>query len=51
MKKRVEESLEGKVKEYNLAVGWFDYKYENCWKKQTTELNAQIKMLRLLLDD
>ena len=51
MKKKVEEALKRKVKEYNLVVGWFDYKYRNCREKQATELNAQIKMLRFLLDD
>ena len=59
MKKKVEEALERKVKEYELVVAWFDDEYENCrendvvneYEKQATELNAQIKLLRFLLDD
>ena len=59
MKKKVEEALERKVKKYELVVAWFDYEYENCreddvvneYEKQATELNAQIKLLRFLLDD
>lgn len=59
MKKKVEEALERKVKEYELVVSWFDYDYEKCsendvaneYEKQATELNAQIKLLRFLLDD
>lgn len=59
MRKKVEEVLERKVKEYELVVAWFDYEYQNCrdtdvvkeYEKQATELNAQIKLLRFLLDD
>jgi len=59
MKKKVEEALERKVKEYELVVAWFDCEYENCiennvvneYEKQAIELNAQIKMLRFLLAD
>jgi|TARA_R110000824_G_scaffold106610_2_gene251940 hypothetical protein len=59
MKKKVEEALERKIKEYALIVAWFDYEYEYCrendvvneYEKQATELNAQIKLLRFLLDD
>ena len=59
MKKKAEEALERKIKEYALIVEWFDYEYQNCrdndmvkeYEKQETELNAQIKLLRFLLDD
>ena len=59
MKKKAEEALERKIKEYALIVAWFDYEYQNCrdndmvkeYEKQETELNAQIKLIRFLLDD
>ena len=59
MKKKVELALERKIKEYALIVAWFDYEYQNCrendivkeYEKQGVELNAQIKILRFLLDD
>jgi hypothetical protein len=59
MKKKVEEALERKIKEYALIVAWFDCEYENYrdndvvqeYQKKANELNAQIKLLRFLLDD
>jgi len=59
MKKKIEATLERKKKEYDLIVAWFDYEYQNCkendvvkeYRKEEIELNAQIKLLRFLLDD
>lgn len=59
MKEKVENILEYKLKQYSLVVAWFDYEYVNCndsdvikeYEKQGTELNAQIKLLRHILDE
>ena len=59
MKKKVEGILERKIKEYALIVAWFDYEYQNCrendvvkeYEKNEMELNAQINLLRFLLDN